>query len=266
MLADPRIKDMFGQTAASMTEYPCCVEELNTWIENPERTIELLNRRQQAIAKEKDRLATTQEQRRQIERDRTTERLVKAATEGDLDHLRCEILSLPSSASVAAYRDERGNSVLHLTAWHGHEQATAWLIEECRLPVDLRDVKGWTPLMIAAFHGQRKICKYLMKKGADAEACNDYNFSVSALAKDDEIRTIINSEVDDDTPKEGNKEEEIVDAYKDLMTMNVSGPSESKVALNPSSDKVAPKTRAKSRSKSRGKSVAKAAAARPRYW
>lgn len=264
--ADPRIKDSYGQTAATIAEYPDCIDELNAWIENPQRTIELLDRRRKAIIAEQDKLATTEEKRRQLERDRTTERLVKAATEGDVESLRFEIHSLSSSDSVSAYRDVRGNSVLHLTAWHGHENATAWLIEECSIPVDLRDAKGWTPLMIAVFHGQKDICKYLLKKGADVEACNDYNYSVLSLAEDEVIREILRLEADDESQKPKDKDEETNDAYSELMTMNIGGPSESTGAVKPLGSKTAPKSGAKSRSKSRGKSVAKAASAKPRYW
>eukprot|EP00746_Dinoflagellata_sp_MGD_P166963 gnl/MRDRNA2_/MRDRNA2_97223_c0_seq1.p1 gnl/MRDRNA2_/MRDRNA2_97223_c0~~gnl/MRDRNA2_/MRDRNA2_97223_c0_seq1.p1 ORF type:complete len:574 (+),score=114.62 gnl/MRDRNA2_/MRDRNA2_97223_c0_seq1:88-1722(+) len=271
--ADPRIKDMYGQTAASIAEDADCIDELNAWIENPQRTIDLLERRRHAIAIEQDKLATTQEKRRQLERDRKIERLVKAATHGELDLLRFEIGSLSSPALVSAYRDSRGNSVLHLTAWHGHEEATAWLIEECSIPVDLRDAKGWTPLMIAAFHGQRSICTYLLKKGADVEACNDYNFSVRSLAQDDEIRALLHLETGTENREEESigKDNEANDAYKEFMAMSVGDSSECKGEaglgeVKPSGTKTAPKSKAKSRSKSRGKQMAKAVIAKPRHW
>lgn len=49
----------------------------------------------------------------------------------------------------------------------------------------------WTPLQIAAFHGNRKICEYLIEKNANPELYNSYRKNAIDLAKDDEVKAVL---------------------------------------------------------------------------
>ena len=41
--------------------------------------------------------------------------------------------------------------MLHITAWHDRMDATVYLIEEESFTIDVRESKGWTPLMIVRY-------------------------------------------------------------------------------------------------------------------
>jgi len=54
---------------------------------------------------------------------------------------------------------------------------------ECRSP------EGWTPLIVAAFHGHAALCRALLDGGGDVNACNHKGTSVLMYAKSAVIRT-----------------------------------------------------------------------------
>ena len=81
----------------------------------------------------------------------------------DLDMLETELSDVMQN--INNYRDDRGNSSLHIWWWHDRIEMCKYLIEEKKAQVDARDQKGWTPLQIAAFHGRLKVIRYLVTKG-----------------------------------------------------------------------------------------------------
>lgn len=72
-------------------------------------------------------------------------------------------------------RDDALATLLHETMNHARAGRTAALMKliELGLPVGLRDQKGDTLLMIAAYHGHRDTAAALLARGADPDAIND---------------------------------------------------------------------------------------------
>lgn len=68
-------------------------------------------------------------------------------------------------------RDRRGNSLLLLACYHGHLE-TARMLLKAGAEVDLRNAKGQTPLGGVAFKGHLKIVELLLWHGADIHADN----------------------------------------------------------------------------------------------
>ncbi|CAK0885987.1 unnamed protein product, partial [Prorocentrum cordatum] len=83
-----------------------------------------------------------------------------------------------------------GNTLLHSAATSGKQDICELIVEEGKAKVDSRDSKGWTPLMVAAFYGHKKLCVYLRSKGADALLMNAYHKSCIDVARDDEIKEV----------------------------------------------------------------------------
>jgi len=68
-------------------------------------------------------------------------------------------------------RDVRGNSLLLLAAYHGHLE-TARMLLKAGADVDLRNSKGQTPLGGVAFKGYLPLAELLLWHGADIHADN----------------------------------------------------------------------------------------------
>lgn len=68
-------------------------------------------------------------------------------------------------------RDRRGNSLLLLASYHGHLE-TARMLLKAGADVDLRNAKGQTPLGGVAFKGHLKLAELLLWHGADIHADN----------------------------------------------------------------------------------------------
>merc|ERR1712176_341683 len=92
---------------------------------------------------------------------------------------------------IGTYRDDRGNSVLHLCAEFGRLECVEMLIDEMKLDVNLRDGKGWTPVAISGFRGHKKVVQSLIARKADPLIENAYRKDAFAVAKDDEIRDVL---------------------------------------------------------------------------
>jgi len=68
-------------------------------------------------------------------------------------------------------RDRRGNSLLMISCYRGHLETARMLLKE-GAEVDLRNHSGQTPLGGAAFKGHLKIVELLLWHGADIHADN----------------------------------------------------------------------------------------------
>lgn len=83
-----------------------------------------------------------------------------------------EILEGMMAAGMPAnLSDGRGNSLLMLAAYHGHEDAARMLIGR-GAEVDRRNDHGQTPLGGAAFKGNLRLARLLVEAGADVNADN----------------------------------------------------------------------------------------------
>lgn len=65
--------------------------------------------------------------------------------------------------------DEKGNSLLMLASYHGHQDLTRELLERGADP-DQRNDRNQTPLAGVAFKGGLEIARLLVKHGADPDA------------------------------------------------------------------------------------------------
>ncbi|WP_035610339.1 ankyrin repeat domain-containing protein [Haloferula sp. BvORR071] len=66
-------------------------------------------------------------------------------------------------------RDEKGNTLLMLASYHGHAKAT-WALLRRDAEVDARNDRNQTPLAGVAFKGHLDIAKLLLDAGADPVA------------------------------------------------------------------------------------------------
>lgn len=67
--------------------------------------------------------------------------------------------------------DAKGNSLLMLAAYHGHEETVRMLISHSA-ELDRRNDHGQTPLGGVAFKGNQKLTKLLVESGADMNGDN----------------------------------------------------------------------------------------------
>jgi ankyrin repeat protein len=72
-----------------------------------------------------------------------------------------------------------GTTPLHLAAQGGHLDAAAVLLQEARVPADIRDRAGRTPLHFAAQEGHLELA--LLLKNAGANAGNASNVRAALL-------------------------------------------------------------------------------------
>jgi ankyrin repeat protein len=75
-------------------------------------------------------------------------------------------------------RNHKGHTLLMLAAYHGHAATTAVLLDRGADP-DARNDRGQTPLGGAAFKGHDAVVKLLLDHGADAKA--DQGFGITAV-------------------------------------------------------------------------------------
>ncbi len=87
------------------------------------------------------------------------------AREGDVTGLA----SLLARGVSPDAKDEKGNPLLMLAAYHGRTEAVRLLLKAGAAP-DGRNAKGQTPLGGVAFKGHVEIARLLLEAGADPEA------------------------------------------------------------------------------------------------
>ena len=79
-------------------------------------------------------------------------------------------------------RDVNGNTALHLLIERNLVNDIREVVETCPESLDLKDSRGNTPLLLAAFNGQCEIMSILLENGADIDATNSKGYTALAVA------------------------------------------------------------------------------------
>lgn len=188
--ADPRLRThTTGERAfdVSLDQETLCT--LEAW--DIAETDRLCLARREAQEAEEERMAVDAEDRRQLELRRKTQHLFGLVEQGEVDVLETELLGLPRGREVNSLRDTRGNAALHIAAERNRLECAEVLVEVGGARVDVREGKGWTPLAIAAFRGFKRMCAFLLAKGADPHIPNAYRRCAHDLAKDEEVAELL---------------------------------------------------------------------------
>ncbi|CAE7865034.1 TNKS2 [Symbiodinium microadriaticum] len=245
--SDPRTKDRHGELPYDMASNDETRAALEAW--DSAKTDSLKEERAKAIDAEDEKNVRNEEERLQLARRKKTAKLCELTERGDKDALELELLDLDRK-EIPAYRDDRGNSILHLAATHGRQEIVTLLFDSFGFGANPRDSKGWTPIAVAAFHGHKKICQVLMARKADPLIENAYRKDAFAVAKDDEIKETLKCV---DTPSE------VPIAGASSITGGTENPAEEAPdEAEPAIAKAKAKGKAKSGPKSGGKPKAKA--------
>ena len=93
----------------------------------------------------------------------------EAAREGDAKTLT-EYFKAGQPAEIV---DNRGDSLLILAAYHGHDDAVKAILSQPKTPIDAKNKMGFTALTGASYKGYVGIVKQLAAKKADLNAAND---------------------------------------------------------------------------------------------
>ncbi|WP_193212649.1 ankyrin repeat domain-containing protein [Luteolibacter marinus] len=94
--------------------------------------------------------------------DELQQMALDAARQGDVDTLA----PMLQAGMPVNLRDEKGNSLLMLATYHGNEEASR-VILRYDAEVDARNDRGQTPLAGVAFKGHLNIARLLLDAGAD---------------------------------------------------------------------------------------------------
>ena len=85
-----------------------------------------------------------------------------------------------------------GFTPLHLVSFFGHLIIARYLVDEKHANINSLSKKGNTPLMRAATNGKIDIVKFLLSRGADKSIVNQEGETAYSLARNDEIKTLLN--------------------------------------------------------------------------
>lgn len=188
--SDPRIKDRNGEKAFDLCTEAATQEVMTAW--DIEKTDKLREERRIAIDKEDEEHVKNDEERQQLAKRKKMKTMAEHAEAGEKDLLELEIMDIDRN-QLPTYRDERGNSVLHIAVNAGKLDCVKFLIDEMGMGVNLRDAKGWTCIAVAAFAGHKNLCRELMGRRADPSMANAYHKDAFDVSKDDEIREVLNN-------------------------------------------------------------------------
>jgi len=238
--ADPRLKDRHGEMPFDMASTDATSKVLSSW--DAAKTDKMLAQRRAAQDAEDEKNVRNEEERLQLMRTKKTQKLASLIKEGDKDMLELELMDI-DRAQLGAYRDDKGNNALHLAAEYGRLECVELLIDEWGMDSNAREMKGWTPIAISAFRGNKKVCMALLQRKADPLMANSYRKDALAVAQDDEIREVLRIGMDGG-----------------LAASSSGEPAQPAAAPAPSSP-ASPKAKAKG--KARAKSKSKAAAKSP---
>mmetsp|Transcript_64940 Transcript_64940/g.152784 ORF Transcript_64940/g.152784 Transcript_64940/m.152784 type:complete len:550 (+) Transcript_64940:63-1712(+) len=238
--SDPRTKDRHGELPFDMASNDETRAVLEAW--DPAKTDSLKEERAKAVDAEDEKNVRSEEERLQLAKRKKTEKLCELTEQGEKDLLEIELMDV-ARKEIPTYRDDRGNSILHVAAAHGRLEIVSLLLDTFSFGANPRDSKGWTPIAVAAFHGHKKVCQALMSKKADPLIENAYRKDAFAVAKDDEIRDTLKS----------------VDAPEVAAGSSAGGEAEADEPEAPAEKaKAKAKGKAKAGAKSSGKAKAKA--------
>jgi hypothetical protein len=109
------------------------------------------------------------------------------AMHGSVEYMK----RIADRADVHALEARSNRSALHKAAFWGHEEAVEYLVNDCKLDVNVQDYNGDTALHDAARFGHEKIAKVLLGAGADPSLLNAAGQDVVALAKAYKKRAVV---------------------------------------------------------------------------
>ena len=73
-----------------------------------------------------------------------------------------------------AHKDKHNQTCLYYTVREGKYETSKYLIEECNLPVNEKDIYGQNPIYYAARDGHLNLCELLVEKGTDVNLEDKY--------------------------------------------------------------------------------------------
>ena len=102
------------------------------------------------------------------------------AMHGSVDPMR----NLAGKVDVHALEPATNRSALHKAAFWGHIDCIKYLVQECKLNVNVTDSHGDTALHDATRFGHVEVCKILLEGGTDISIKNADGFDILSLAKE----------------------------------------------------------------------------------
>lgn len=210
---DPDLKAQGAEAPTHVAK----TEELRTILDawSREEVVVLKEARAATIRQKMEERLSTAAEREALARDLIRKSLVEHAKNGDIGELTAEIERCVAEAEKegsrtvrgnAQSRDDRGQTLLMVAAQAGKLDMVKFLLNHAneieddpfsegpsleqrafRVEVNARDSKGWTPVSIAAFHGQKDVLKVLLDAGGNPNMPNVYKknaFQVVETRKD----------------------------------------------------------------------------------
>ncbi|KAL3848329.1 hypothetical protein ACJMK2_019197 [Sinanodonta woodiana] len=102
-----------------------------------------------------------------------------------------EVKNLLVSGADMNALNSNGISLLHISSANGYKQVMKALLQNFKTDVNVVDIRGWTPLHVAARFDQVKAVKMLLKHKANPNAVDGFGLKPSAITNSDEIRGIL---------------------------------------------------------------------------
>ncbi|XP_071115943.1 ankyrin-1-like [Haliotis cracherodii] len=96
-------------------------------------------------------------------------------------HMEVVELLVGKGADVSLV-DVHGYNILHLACWGKHVKMVKFVLSLNVVDIDSRGYRRWTPMMVAARRGNRKVVALLLAKGADVSLVDAYNDNILHLA------------------------------------------------------------------------------------
>ncbi len=112
--------------------------------------------------------------------DKASAEFREFAMHGSVEYMR----RIADEADVHGIEESSGRNALHKAAFWGHEEAVRYLVEECKLDLNVQDFNGDTALHDAARFDHQQIVQTLLAAGADAGIVNHRGKSAAQVAND----------------------------------------------------------------------------------
>lgn len=107
--------------------------------------------------------------------------ILNAISSDDLEGLKA---ILQDKRKVRA-KNERGSTCLHIASYLGKLDAAREIFSHrnvVKIDIDDADIWGYTPLHNAAYNNHAEVVQFLLRRGADINACNKKNMTPLHLA------------------------------------------------------------------------------------
>jgi len=101
------------------------------------------------------------------------------------------VKELAKKADVHSVDKFSGRSALHKAAFWGHAETVKFLLDECKLDVNAKDVYGDTPLHDAVKFYHPSVVEILVARKADVNIKNKEGKDPVALAVDDKLANLL---------------------------------------------------------------------------